>query len=541
MIMKKLLILCVAAFCTVGAFAQDELDPKVFYKFGNFDQALILYLKDYKNNQSDKELNYRIGVCYLNTNSNKGEALSYLEFAAGEGYKAKDLYLLLGQAHMYNHNFSEAKSFFEKYKEKMRKDPAEVAVAEKHLAFCANAEKYMKDPINVRFINLGKYVNTEKSEFFPLVDFDEEFIVYNTNQRYVSSFNEYIMDIYWSNYRYGKWKRGKSVSSKINSTDYEYLGGASLDLNELFFQPDTYESTGDLFVSLRNKKRWDNPVMLGGTINEEKATETSATISPNGDTLYFASDRPGGHGGLDLYYALRVGGEWGVPQNMGEIINTPYNDAYPNINPDGSLSFASEGHSSMGGYDVFTTRFSGITSEWSTPKNLGYPLNTVFDDYNMAMSTNGRYGYVSQIRNNGFGEYDIYKVVFNDMDPTYLTYTGFIAVGDTSSYTLITEFDFEVSIKVFRKGEDEEPFGDYSYSKTSGNYVIALPPGVFDLAIEAEGYPTIKERLKIPEVKHKKPIIRKNIFLTPKAPPKEEKKKQQPTATNKQIRKVIKK
>jgi tetratricopeptide (TPR) repeat protein len=513
--MKKKFAGCIILiFASLQLFAQNELDPKVFYKFGNFDQALQLYLKEHPSKATDLEINFRIGFCYLNTNSDKAEALQYIKFAHERGHKDKDILLYVGQAYMYNHDFSTARDFFEQYKNST-KSTEDKAVADKHISFCNNAEKYMKDPINVRFVNLGRNVNTEKSEFMPQIDYAEEFVVYNTNQRYISDFNEYIMDIYWAQNYNGRWRRGKSVSSRINSTDYEYLAGSGMDLSEIFLMPDTYQSTGDLIVSLRNGKRFDAPVAIAPPVNDPKATENSATISPCGDTLFFASDRPGGFGGFDLYYSLRIGGGWGLPINMGETINTPYNDAYPQYNPDGYFYFASEGHSSMGGYDVFRTKYDPMRKEWAKPENIGYPLNTVFDDYNISISTNGRHGYVAQIRPDGLGEYDIYQVIFNEADPTFLTYIGFIAVGDTASYTVVSSLDMDISIRVFRRGEEVDPYGEYSYSKTSGNYVIALPPGTFDLVIQADGFETIRERLVIPEVKHTKPFVNNNIFLTP--------------------------
>lgn len=518
--MKKNILLGVAFLALLcQATAQTELDPATFYKFGNFDQALSMYLKEYPSKSGDVELNYRIAVCYLNTNSDKAEALKYILAAKDKGGRQDDILLLYGQALMFNHKFAEAKTAFEQYKEKS-KNADEIAEADKHISFCVNAEKFMAKPANVRFMNIGKYVNTEKSEIFPLIDYDEEYIVFNTNQRYMKEFNEYIMDINWTNYKYGKWTRSKSVSSKINTNDYEYLAGSGLDLSEIYIMPDTYENAGDLFVSLRNNKRYENPVILAEPVNDAKSEEKTATISPSGDTLFFSSDREGGFGGQDIYYSLRVGGGWGIPQNMGESINTPYNDAYPQFNPDGKFYFASEGHNSMGGYDVFRTTFNTPKAEWGKPENLGYPLNTVFDDYNFSLSTNGRYAYVSQIQKGGFGEYDIYKVVFNEVDPTYLTYTGFIGVGDTASYMLVSESKIDVSLKVFLKGQEEDPFGEYAYSRTNGTYVISLPPGVYDLEMKAAGYQTVKERIVVPEDKHAEPVLKKNLFLTPPSAPK---------------------
>jgi len=102
----------------------------------------------------------------------------------------------------------------------------------------------------------------------------------------------------------------------------------------------------------------------------------------------------------------------------------------------------------MGGYDIFTSKLNTSTQEWNQPQNYGYPINTTYDDYNITLAENGRYGYVAQVKKDGVGEYDIYKVIFDEKEPYYLTYTGLIATGDTASYTKIYDLTKSVNICV---------------------------------------------------------------------------------------------
>ena len=141
--------------------------------------------------------------------------------------------------------------------------------------------------------------------------------------------------------------------------------------------------------------------------------ETSACFSPDGNTLYFVSDRPGGKGGKDIWMSKKdAKDKFSEARNLGSTINTPYNEETVFIHPDGrTLYFSSKGHNSMGGYDVFVSHLNeaGI---WSEPENLGTPINSPDDDMCFVISASGRFGYLSSARPDGLGGFDIYKLTF---------------------------------------------------------------------------------------------------------------------------------
>jgi Tol biopolymer transport system component len=128
--------------------------------------------------------------------------------------------------------------------------------------------------------------------------------------------------------------------------------------------------------------------------------EPSASFSSDEKMLFFTSDREGGKGGTDIYSIKKLpNGEWALPQNLGEAINTPYDEDSPYLHPDGkTLYFSSNGHNTMGGFDIFTSKWDEETQKWSVPENVGYPINTPHDDLHFSWSADGRRVYFSSIR-----------------------------------------------------------------------------------------------------------------------------------------------
>jgi Tol biopolymer transport system component len=185
----------------------------------------------------------------------------------------------------------------------------------------------------------------------------------------------------------------------------------SSDGKQIFLsRDDNYNS--DIYSSSYNSEKWSKTVKMNKNI-DTKYWESHGFISEDGEQLIFASDRPGGFGGLDLYISRKVNGDWGPAVNLGPEINTPFNEDRPFlINKAKTLFFSSQGHENIGGYDLFR---SDIQSNglWSKPKNLGYPLNTPDDNVFFMPVGDGRSGYYSVMKESaGYGKEDIYKLTF---------------------------------------------------------------------------------------------------------------------------------
>lgn len=518
--MKRMLRAIAVGMClvfSVFSLNAQKSQGDQFYKFGSFDQALTIYLSEHKEDPLNPELNYRIGFCYLETNVDKKKAIPYLEFAMGQGYNNTEIYLEMGQAYLHAHRFNEALEQFEEYKRQVAKDAERTAIADKFISFCNNARALTASPLNVSFINLGKKINDTKADYSPRISYKEDELVFATNRRYISEFNEYINDVYWAKLGSTGWKRPASISARVNTIDNEFFVGSSPDLAYLLYRPDTYEEYGDLFMLVRDGKRYAEPIKLEGAVNTPKSIESTGCLTLSGDTLYFSSDREGGFGGYDLYMSLRMGDKWGEPQNLGPNINTPYNEEYPVISEDGStLYFASEGHNSMGGYDIFVSKKNSI--EWGKPKNFGYPVNTTYDDYGIGWSSKGRYGYVAAVRDEGFGDYDLYKVVFNDEEAYYHTYKVSLMIGSKEQSSKLSDATSDVKISI-KDIDNDEIFGEYIMNKKESYFIYAAPAGHYELTVKAAGMKAYKKTFTINEEVPASDIFTETLYLNYTVPP----------------------
>ncbi len=155
--------------------------------------------------------------------------------------------------------------------------------------------------------------------------------------------------------------------------------------------------------------QWNKIKNLGKNVNSPKNWESQPSISSDGKVLYFVSDRSGGYGGYDIYKTLKgANGEWSVPINMGPTINTAGNEKSPFIHTDSqTLYFASDGWQGLGGFDIFFIKL-GTENKWKEPKNIGYPINSIYDDAGFFVSTDGRFGYFASNQIKGVGGWDIF-------------------------------------------------------------------------------------------------------------------------------------
>jgi hypothetical protein len=237
---------------------------------------------------------------------------------------------------------------------------------------------------------------------------------------------------------------------------------------------------------------WSEPVQLNQNINSS-FRESHATVSSDGQTLYFTSDRSGS-GGMDIFRSKRLPtGDWGVAENLGEVLNTKYDEEAPFIHPDGkTLFFSSKGHNSMGGYDIF---FSiNEKGKWSTPMNIGHPMNTADDEYFFVMSADGKRAYYSSSTGQGIGGKDIFIVRLDtDREVPLTVYKGEI-VADASG-----KRPKNVVIKV-TDNETGELYGLYKPREDNGRFILILHPGMnYNIAYEANGYLYKSEKLFVPE------------------------------------------
>jgi len=496
--------------------AQDLSFAMESYENMQYDLALKDFAKVWKKQKEDLEVNLMYGKCILKANVDRTTALSYLKTVFNKDNKYKDICLALGITYMYKHQFDTAQKYLKQYlaQTHSKKDSNNIKSAQLELQHCNTAKTLVQNKLNIHFINLGKTINTKRSEFNPFLTPDDNTLFYTSNKVYDSDLIELIKNGYFSTYDplYHRWSKMKSLGKAVNTSDNEKVTGLSKDGKKIIITVDWMGEEGDLYITSKDGKKFQELSLLSETVNS-KFNEQSGSLSTEEDTLYFSSNRPGGKGGSDIYISVKLpNGEWGKPLNLEAPINTPYNEEFPNISKDGNtLYFASDNPNAMGGYDIFKCQKQSDGS-WSKPINLGYPINNCYDNTIISFTNHPRYAYTAQIRPEGMGGTDIYKVVFEDIAAPQIIYTGKILTGDKSNSQTI-QGDFK--IKIIDQDNNKE-VTQYSFNKNTNKYTIILIPGKYKLVISGQHIETFEKRIVIPEMAPIKPIVKKDFYLKKK-------------------------
>jgi outer membrane protein OmpA-like peptidoglycan-associated protein len=371
--------------------------------------------------------NYEAGRMHLLT-VGKNRAVKYLlrVFRQDPAYKF-DIEYWIGRSYQYGENFDKALEFYNLYKRKLAgksnyqgKDKIDLATVDRAIFECENGKEFVTSPGNFSIVNIGREINSEFEDYGPVLNENEDEIVFTTRRR-EDNLNENVFednkpyeDIFTARKTGGVWSYAKNLGPVVNTPYHESSVALSADGNTLFIFND--EGGGDIFYSERQPTGEFGPkIHLPGIINSS-FEEKSISISKDEKTLYFSSNRPGGFGGLDIYKATKDSkGQWTNVKNLGPKINTEMDDDGLFIDYDDvTLFFSSKGRKGMGGYDVFKATFDPATNEWSEPVNLGYPINTPDDDIYFVITKDAKRAYYSSVREDGMGYTDIYMITIPD-------------------------------------------------------------------------------------------------------------------------------
>ena len=365
------------------------------------------------------------GDLYLELGPNKERATKYLlqVYELDPDYRFDMLYKI-GLGYQYGLQFDDAIEYYNMYLNKLKKekryfgeDRVPEGEVERRIYECKNGKEYYANAGEYSIINIGTQINSQSHDFAPVFNQDETFMVFTTRRQEsnlyenVDDDNFYFEDIFFSRKVNGTWTPAKNIGSIVNTLYHDSNLALSADGQELYLYRS--ENGGDIYVSYYEGKDtiWTEPEPLGGNINSS-FSENSISVSPDGSLLFFSSDRPGGQGGLDIYISERDSrGLWGKVTNLGTEINTPSDEDGPFIDYDGkTLYFSSRGHKGMGGFDIYKTEYDSAESSWSSPVNMGYPINTPDDDIYFVSTQDGKRGYYASVRDDGMGYTDIYMV-----------------------------------------------------------------------------------------------------------------------------------
>ncbi len=471
--------------------AEYFFEQKLYFQSERIWQNLLV---DYSDNP---RINYMAGKCQFLSGTNKNASLKFFEKTLGHiSNKAKldashfdqvpaDALFFLGKSSHLNQKFDDAIKYYNQYLDKLGEkiDPLEKNEVERWVTWTNNAKIQIANPNNEIIItNLGPEINTGAEEYSPVISLDENIIYFTSRRLRADSSNTGILMIETGNYyedvyltfreESGKWSSPKLMNFGNYVDDNEATVSVSADGTEVFVYFDK-EGGGDIYTSSFLEGGYNAQLEhITGDINSD-SWETHCTLTPDGNTMFFTSNRAGGYGGLDIYRVIKLpNGQWSKAEILPPPINTPFDEDAPFIHPSGNvLYYSSNANTSMGGCDVFYSRLtSKVPLQFSEPINMGYPLNTVDDDVFFVVDAEGKTGYYSSNQNGGFGAHDILMVEFKKpiSDP-FAILKGHIMMVNHS------QIPENLNVTITNVSKESQDL-NFKPRRIDGGFVMALDP-----------------------------------------------------------------
>lgn len=342
-------------------------------------------------------------------------------------------------------------------------------------------------PVPYNPVNLGDSVNTKDDEYVNAITADEQKL-YFTRLIPVRADQPELReeDFYVSAKCDTVWCKARDMGSPINTRGNEGAISISPDGQFLFFAACNREDgfgSCDIYGARKQGENWSVPQNLGQVVNSP-SWDSQPSFSSDGKTLYFASKRPGGKGSSDIWSTeLQVDGSWTVPINLGDSINTPFEEMAPFIHPDDqTLYFSSRGHQGLGGQDLFCSR-RDVNRNWRKPFNLGYPINSSSDEITLIVKPSGDLAYISSDKLGGKGRQDIYAFpLYKEAQPLKSTYFKGVVYDKATKQRLLAVFelvDLSTGRLITRANSDP----------VTGEFLLSLPTGKdYALSVSRQGY-----------------------------------------------------
>lgn len=488
-----------------------------YYGMGEYDKAISELQKVLRKNLKNPDAWDMLAACY--------EIKDKLPLAIGSYYKVIDIepsmveaWFRLGKAYHYNSQYDSAKICLDHYltlpntRELTKKDAKELL---KTVAFALNASK---SPVPFNPINLGDGVNTVHNEYFPGLTIDQQTLIFTRKIGY----NE---DFYTSVKKDNKWSLAVNIGPPINTELNEGTVSITADGNYIFYtacnrvNDPSAQGSCDLYVSRLNNGRWTQPFNLGPPINTQ-LWESQPSVSADGSEIFFASARPGGQGGHDIWMSKfdTETGKFTAPVNLGPGVNSPGDEQSPFIHADGkTLYFSSKGKQGFGGQDLFLSRRlpDGTFSE---AVNLGHPINTPRDEFGMIVDRSGKMAYYAADRKDSKGGLDIYMFELSETlkaDP--VSFVKGVVFDDETKAKLkanVDLIDLATGKKIFTVTSDA----------TTGEFTVVLQSNKdYMLTVDQENYlfysanfsltQTTAEKPYYIEIPLKKPKVGETVVL----------------------------
>lgn len=491
----------------------------------NYKKALKLYEEAQKFNPNNGELNFKIGVCYVHS-TDPSKAISFLK-------KAKQLdpgchhfmNYYYGVALQLDGKFSDAITSFKLFESEYRKADNFSKFISKRIRECELSDKAMQSPERVWIDNVTE-LNTSSDDMAPSISTDGSELVMSSNRggsKGVNELGEYDYDIFSSTFIDGAWSYPKRLTGKINTTGDDISNSMSYDGTKMLLHQ-MVDGQTDIFESKLEGASWSEPVKMPQAISSPRSNEKNACYNDDGYKIYFTRDNDNRSNGMDIMYSSvqsKIKQDF-MAATMLSSCNSKFNEGSIYISVDGETMYiASEGHESLGGFDIFKSE--KIQGQWTKPVNLGYPINTPYDDFFFSPTANGKYAYISSNRAGGSGGYDIYKVTFwgepkqsaievedfllasvampqkdNQIEATVNVTKKSLTVFKGNTIDAISRKPVEASIEITDNATGKV-IETFTTNSATGKFIITLNSGKnYGIAVKAPGYLFHSENFDIP-------------------------------------------
>jgi outer membrane protein OmpA-like peptidoglycan-associated protein/tetratricopeptide (TPR) repeat protein len=515
--MKKIIILIHIFFIFSFTQAQNieftkqnvkQGDKYYFGQERGYLMALEYFMMAYKEHPNSALLNYKIADCYLHT-LYKYSALKHAQEAVQLNPAVMyDIEYVLGMAYHQHSQFDIALEHYQKFKSTYKPGKTDsltldsLAMVNKRIEECYNGKELVKEEL-FEIINMGPTVNSEYAEYVPLIKADQSYMIFTARKpvnlkdtvnhpnskvkgEVLSGFDfDYFEDIFKTD------RIDDSTWSKPYRFDYStqrkniHDASVSLSFDGLTIYNYRSVNEGDMYYSTIENGEWGDSKPMEG-INS-KYRESHVAVAFDNNTAYFVSNRPGGYGGKDIWKATRLeDNKWGNIENLGPQINTKYEEDAVFIHPDGkTLYFSSQGHNTMGGYDIFMSTYED--GKWSMPENVGYPVNSPDDDIFFVLTADGKHAYLSSVKEGGYGMQDIYEITpYENKKKKQFD----VVLFKGSVIDKETRVKLDAQVEIVDNSTGTVMFSNHVDAQRG--FLVSLPTGKkgknYGIAVEAEGY-----------------------------------------------------
>lgn len=464
---------------------------------------------------------FRIGEChYALKNYELAEKYltDALELDAGV---SSDIHYWLGMTHHRLAKLDDAIEHFKTFRASNSRANSYFYEVDTYIEQCQFAKMMMKEPRKVSVENMGRQINTRFDDYTPSVTADGKQLFFTSRRPDIKGGGvdtrgdyKYFENIFISEWddKTGEWTAAQQVKGELNTTAYDAVLSVAPNGKSMYVYKNDASSAGDIHFSTRidSTGRWSAAQKLGRPINTSWF-ESSVSITEDGQRLYFISERPGGEGQGDIYVAeLRGNDKWGKPENLGPLVNTPGDEKFVFVHPNGKhLFFASNGHQTLGSYDIFRCELED--GKPSRPVNLGYPINTVNEESTFSLTANNQHMFIAAEYEGSLGERDVFRIDLSEFDilkeevvnEVFLQGTVTDNRNDRSMRDAKVTLHDDKGNLLFDALTDRR--GEFEFKVLRGRH--------YQLRVEVDGFEPYSEEVDLENIDNSRLIVRKTVGL----------------------------